>query len=379
MIKRLRRYALLALVTAPAVAVGCVGAADGGDAPGRGVEFRPSDSPDAQVCCAAPQDICGYRGDGLCDIGCAWGLDPDCTTGQNACGDGICQLSIQETCENCAADCCKGDQGGLPGGFGGGPNGGGTGNTGGFGNTGNTGGSGNTGNTGGFGNTGNTGGFGNTGGTAGTGSAQCVPPAGIGTCDTAPQCGCGPGQQCGVVDLNSGATGCIPSGPVPPYHQCGQDSDCQPGHGCVSGACAKFCESPTECGGSPCVAVGNSGRDIPGYRVCGRNCHPAIPGQPPPGFEPCGPNLHCFQLSSGQGSLCAGPASPFGTIGAPCYDQNFNVDHAQCAPGHACLNFGTPQCALLCTVGQVGCPLPFSCIPFEPTSLVGGAPLGVCN
>ena len=302
-------------------------------------------------CCTDPTDPCGWRGDALCDIGCAWGLDPDCESGGGFCGDGVCDIARGESCLSCGDDCCTGE-GGAGGGLGGVGGGGGPGGVG----------------AGGVG----AGGVG-AGGVGAGGSGGCTPPFG-GTCVTSPQCGCPAGQTCDQVDPDTGRTGCIPVGTVPPYNACQNDGECTFGHACISQACKELCNGSSCSFGGVCYQVKNFGNPVPGYFACARNCNPVSPQAPAPGQHPCGPNLHCF--FGDAGTLCTGPSNPSGTLGASC------SDNSHCAPGHLCAknSNGVEECVPLCPRNPTfeTCPSGYVCSSFAEQTFVGGVEIGYC-
>jgi hypothetical protein len=74
------------------------------------------------TCCESADDACGQRGDGMCQSGCAWGSDPDCTPqpptdDAQCCGDagdscgwngnGVCDAGCAWVDIDCRIDTCE--------------------------------------------------------------------------------------------------------------------------------------------------------------------------------------------------------------------------------------------------------------------------------
>jgi len=158
-----------------------------------------------------------------------------------------------------------------------------------------------------------------------------------------PQCGCEDGLSCHRAMPMSLVRSCVSAGTVPVGGTCTTSLDCSAGHACVlfggpPGTCERWCESSSDCGGTPCLrlelddgtgwceascdAVDGSGCPVPktchlvfGISLDGveplplQVCAPpsgAVEGQScaPDGFE-CGDGLFC---EAGQCRvLCALP------------------------------------------------------------------------
>jgi len=88
--------------------------------PGDCTDGGHGDTPD---CCGSADDACHWRGDGVCQSGCAWGHDPDCdpqppTTDEECCADandscgwrnnGVCDSGCAFVDPDCHIDCQPG-------------------------------------------------------------------------------------------------------------------------------------------------------------------------------------------------------------------------------------------------------------------------------
>jgi len=218
-----------------------------------------------------------------------------------------------------------------------------------------------------------TGGAGGEGGMAGTGGSPCIPPV-SGTCDTLPQCGCLPAENCDVYSL-AGETTCVAAGQVPPYNNCANFGECQIGYTCVGGVCKPFCDSTAECPGSSyraCDQVYSDTTPIPSFKVCTQQCNPRAPLQNTGAFSACGPNTLCIATPSGS-SDCIGPAGT-GVQNTACSADT------DCSPGFACVavDIGDVRCLKWCT-NDYECPGYYESCEFLNTPLFAGTTeYGVC-
>lgn len=93
----------------------------------------------------------------------------------------------------------------------------------------------------------------------------------FGPCDTSPQCGCADGETCHVVDFDTGARACKPSGATAAYQPCADTYGCVAGHVCVAKECKPYCQQDRDCDMNHprCAPVGRGATEtIPGFDVC---------------------------------------------------------------------------------------------------------------
>jgi hypothetical protein len=123
--------------------------------------------------------------------------------------------------------------------------------------------------------------------------APCTPPTAKGACGTIPQCGCGQGEVCDVVEF-SGRSACIPDKGRAAGAACaGLFDGCGAGLTCVNGACKRFCVT-----GRPCASGGMCFRvmypsalgeiSIQGMKACTDQCDYMNPQ------AMCGPGTACY-------------------------------------------------------------------------------------
>jgi hypothetical protein len=195
---------------------------------------------------------------------------------------------------------------------------------------------------------------GGSGGSVGGGGAGG--PGGAPVCDSATlgtALGCEPGSKCSVVDIVSGALGCVPAGPRGAWSRCGVDSQCAAGTWCdvVFEVCKPICNhAPCE-GGGTCMAApnGNDG-SVTGLEVCSADCEPV-------GAAPCSQaygDVACARFSWGLD--CA--ASDGHTLQQAC------LFDAQCAPGLVC--WESTVCYPWCKMGGDDCASGYFCLAHDP-------------
>lgn len=211
-------------------------------------------------------------------------------------------------------------------------------------------------------------------------SAGCPSPCKV----TAPQCGCGAGEACTVVN---GAVGCDTAGPDSDGAACGSSASdlCQAGLLCVNassstGQCLKFCSSDSDCQapGGLCILQLDDGMggSISGVTICTPNCSL---------FNntgcPSGSACELRQESAGQKrwlTLCGETGTK--TQGQTC-DQAIEGD---CAAGYTCLDTGSgTKCLHYCNADTLsGCSGATSCVGLVDQSqnpiVLGGTSIGVC-
>ena len=223
------------------------------------------------------------------------------------------------------------------------------------------------------------------GGTGGTGVLEgavdaptCVTPTPEGTCGSFPQCGCGVGDKCEVVDLTTGRTQCVADGTVIPFHGCSSflGIQCLAGSVCIFGACKPFCRETSDCLGAfqecrPIQAnVGGMDVTVPGTLACSAGCDPVAPA------DVCGPGLSCFFVDGVTECITAGTAMGIGACGSG--------NTLDCAPGYLCVNdqmTGSMDCLKWCRMGNPNdCNTAGGevCAPLNTTPTFNGTQYGVC-
>lgn len=201
----------------------------------------------------------------------------------------------------------------------------------------------------------------------------CVEPW-TGPCTTLPQCGCGTGQACDVVDL-AGTTSCVLDKGLAAGVACGElFAGCGAGLTCVNGACKKFCRSTRGCAADGlCFQVmyqaDGGGIGVPGLKVCTDQCDYMKPE------ASCGPGTACYphgDADSGYSECMAAGNSYAGCA--------INED---CAAGLACGE--DKRCHPWCRRDTVAdCPPPQRCIAIKVGQqpvfyYLGDEAYGVCK
>jgi len=200
---------------------------------------------------------------------------------------------------------------------------------------------------------------------------QQPPPCDLsyGACDTFPQCNCGEGEACGVIDIETGETGCV----LPTELQRGEVclTECAAWLACVSGTCKQYCEADGDCPlqGAVCAQVlrfdqaSNTKVAVPGMRACTDQCDP----REPQGM--CGEGAGCLPYDdlwrTPGHTMCA----KAGTI-APGSSKECDTSD-DCIPAHACTE--EKKCRPWCRVGEaMDCPEPLSCHQLKnPNGVLG--------
>lgn len=205
-----------------------------------------------------------------------------------------------------------------------------------------------------------------------------------------PQCGCGAGQAC-YMDPD-GVRSCATAGSGPTASSCSAIADCQAGNTCIGlnasvGACHRFCDTDSDCGGQPgalCIlGLEDSMGASLSETVCTLGCEPASQTGCPAGSW-------CFLGQETAGAMrdlshCSGDPQGPATQGQSCATQD------DCAPGYICLDpdgsgFEPSQCLHLCrnpsTISPTfspDCPSSlYDCYSLDPPIALGSTTYGVC-
>lgn len=205
---------------------------------------------------------------------------------------------------------------------------------------------------------------------------SCLPPTTQSACDTAPQCGCEPGQKCDVTDLDTGKATCVDDGTVQPYHSCNPFlARCKVGSACLGGACKPYCESDADCAGanSKCKQVelykNGTSTLVPGMFTCTAGCDPVSPGLV------CGSGLTCSFAGTGTTDCYSSGTG----VGAGACNQNSGL---ACAPGYTCINTtqqtGGYSCLKWCRLTANDCSNGFVCKDLTSKPVLGGVEYGAC-
>jgi hypothetical protein len=218
-----------------------------------------------------------------------------------------------------------------------------------------------------------------SGGTAGgtlegsTDAPQCNLPTPDSVCDTAPQCGCDPGDKCDVLDLATGDAICVSEGSVAPYQSC-LFAGCIKGQACIGGVCKPYCDSLADCPGAnrECRPVqidsGGTPVNVPGMSTCTSACDPVNPALL------CGAGLTC-SFNAGWASTDCFPAGTGQGIGACAGSQG-------CITGYICVNnqsTGSQDCLQWCRIGNPNdCNGGGVCTPLQSAPTLGGQEYGAC-
>lgn len=206
----------------------------------------------------------------------------------------------------------------------------------------------------------------------------CVAPAGLGPCDTFPQCGCAAGQNCVSLGGQTGETTCITAtGSSPSYGACTGPADCAIGYACVGGLCKEFCNNGTDCPlGGICVAVSEGDKPpIPGLLVCSRPCAPWNPESSAGGRAPCGPGVACVAADPTKGYGEADCVASQGKAeSAACVEPSLAHPFYDCGPGLLCADH---VCHRYCRQ-SVPADCAGVCLGFNPPAKVGADMVGIC-
>jgi hypothetical protein len=197
--------------------------------------------------------------------------------------------------------------------------------------------------------TGGSAGSGGTGGSAtgtpsGTGGSPTGTPTGSGGggggCVLGTEEGCDPDFKCSVIDVNTGATGCVGAGERPAWSSCQSDSQCQTGTWCdlLLGVCKPLCPNTGCDNNGECLPAEHGNGTIPDLFVCTANCEP---DQATPCVQDYGP-VTCGRVGGGWDCQQSGN----GGTGSSCGDDG------DCAPGLLCTAQGA--CWEWCLIGQGG-------------------------
>lgn len=207
---------------------------------------------------------------------------------------------------------------------------------------------------------------------------RCVPPTPEGTCGAFPQCGCGVGDKCDLLDLKTGRTHCVRDGSALPFQSCAPflNVHCAAGSVCVFGGCKPLCAETSDCLGaaSECreIRAVVSGMEVvvPGSKACTAGCDPVAPG------DVCGPGMNCLFLDTVTECITAGSGRGPGA----CSSGNASA----CAPGYLCVgnpDTMTQDCLAWCRIGMASdCDTSANeiCTPLTSTPTQGGVQYGVC-
>lgn len=183
--------------------------------------------------------------------------------------------------------------------------------------------------------------------------SACCPTGGAlnGSCNTAPQCGCGDGMKCDI-DSQTAKPTCEAMGSVPAGGNCMSPAECLRGYGCMGGVCKQYCNGPndTTCaGGGECDPVLDSKAQPTGAYYCTRTCDPFDSGSTVPPFLGCGPGQRCNPMPDGHTDCSISGTIP---AGASCDDGTGHAAIISCEPGAICVNL---VCAPFCHLGQNDC------------------------
>jgi hypothetical protein len=192
-------------------------------------------------------------------------------------------------------------------------------------------------------------------------NCECPVPAGGGTCDVFPLCGCMPGEAC--IQLVGAAESCHPPGTVQPYQTCKADTDCILGYGCVDAECKPFCAHDMDCMGTTqhCRAVELNNMPVKGENICAVHCN-IVTNAPDALHDGCSANNRCLWFDYANGITDCYDAAYY-PIGAGTQDVAC-TDLTQCANGFTCIN---SKCAAICRAGSgADCKNGYSCKSFSP-------------
>ncbi|HEX2732249.1 MAG TPA: proprotein convertase P-domain-containing protein [Polyangiaceae bacterium] len=213
-------------------------------------------------------------------------------------------------------------------------------------------------------------------GTEGCGSAN-------NECDLVPQCGCQSDENCTVVNLGKGFTGCVAAGDTEPYAPChGTDGECGAGFACVAGVCKQLCDGTTTnvCGEgayNACEQVTQAGKPVDGFYVCQRTCDPLEPSHVSDLYAGCGAGANCLPGLDGV-SVCVG-AKNSGVEGTSCKGPD-GPDPQACAPGLACVALATGAvCLPSCNLDGDDCGAGESCVGYSDPVGAADVAIGYCT
>ncbi len=185
---------------------------------------------------------------------------------------------------------------------------------------------------------------------------------------------CGDDMKCSVVDLQTGAAGCIVAGNTNWWHPCSLDSDCISGAFCdlARKVCKPFCTTSNDCQfsggqfeGACRELLDQQGNPVPGgHQLCVPNCDPKT-------AAPCATSQFATCINIGSGRFdCAETENK--TEGSSC------TDNAECGGGLTC---ETGNCRRWCTpVGMpsVDCQNVANCQALNPPASYDDVPHGAC-
>ncbi len=224
-----------------------------------------------------------------------------------------------------------------------------------------------------------------SGGTGGGGflegsfdAPRCDPPTPEGTCGALPQCGCGVGDKCEIIDLKAGRTQCVRDGNALPFQSCAPflNIHCAAGSLCLFGGCKPLCNEASDCLGalSQCqpirAVVSGMEVTVPGSKACTAGCNPVAPG------DVCGPGMSCLFLDAVTECITAGTGKGPGA----CSGGNAS----SCAPGYLCVgnpNTMAEDCLKWCRIGMAtDCDTTTNeiCTPLTTSPTQDGTQYGVC-
>jgi len=201
---------------------------------------------------------------------------------------------------------------------------------------------------------------------------HCESQLGAGPCNLVSQCGCEPGQRCGL-EAGFTATRCDPAGNIGWFAPgCESGLDCAAGLGCLFhpdntvGVCFPFCDNLSDCPNpqGECVELA-----VAGVGYCMPNCDPRDPQNGEVPFGPCAAGAGCVLDSEHGTSYCTAESQPGRVQGSFCERV------ADCAIGHTCQ---ARTCVRYCLVGEGECDDFPRTQCAELATLTGGAVFGVC-
>ncbi len=181
---------------------------------------------------------------------------------------------------------------------------------------------------------------------------------------------CGTNMKCGVLDPETGDTGCILAGQRGPFARCDADVDCADGLWCDverSNVCKPICENADVCpSGSRCVAATGTTAESVALKVCTANCEPIT-------AAPCDVSTNVTCVNGIDGFDCA--ASAGGGYGLECMTSE------DCMAGMLCIfqGMGVSLCQAWCTPtgNNAECMSGF-CSALGPPALHDGVEYGGC-
>ncbi|HEX5657982.1 MAG TPA: hypothetical protein VFX59_12340, partial [Polyangiales bacterium] len=108
-------------------------------------------------------------------------------------------------------------------------------------------------------------------------AASCAPTAAGASCNAVTQCGCGPGQGCGVLAIGGTSVqlGCVDPGTIANGGACTTET-CAAGNTCVGALCRSFCGKDRDCGANGhCISAltdDANAQPVSGLSACFAGC-----------------------------------------------------------------------------------------------------------